>query len=211
MGRFDAERDWWRRYIGGLSARPDVRAAITGAIARTHERYDTAIYENRFVVGGIVEHIIGASSRAVGVPIDQSAKWKTGVDLALPDRLGGLSVKGTFAPRTKTVRLINTMGRSETERSWEHATVFVNCDHGLGYADPEYLAKATAFSGDAIEIEVALLDVLWKAEEGLLYTAVEVPAKPRKRSNPRAASDYLSHDILSGFPELRDHWRPEVE
>ena len=205
-----AERSWWAAYKAGLEADAEVAAEVGEALRQLNIRYDTAIWENRFIVGGICEQIIGASARAVGAEIDNAAKAFTGVDLRLPGG-GGLSVKAVFAKGFTSVRLINTLGSAGGRRRWVEATVFVIRQVGIGYADPGLLEDRTDFTGDAVELRATWLKTLWAERPDLLTTAVDVPRKPDTLRNPRAASDLLSHDLLSGFSRLRMHWRPELE
>lgn len=206
---FHEERAFWIALKSGLDADPDLAAEVSAALTEANRRYDTKIYENRFIVGGITEQIIGSAARALGIAVDNAAKALAGVDLRLP-KGGGLSVKAVFAATWSSVRLINTLGSSGSARTWSEATIFVIRDVGIGYADPSVLAEATRFTGDALEIKSEALKQLWSATPSLLCSSVRVPSKPKKVNNPRAASDLVSHDLLSSYTLLGPHWKAEL-
>lgn len=206
---FAEERAFWYELRTGLRNDPDLAGEVSAALAEANRRYDTVIFENRFIVGGITEQIIGSAARALGIEIRNAAKALAGVDLRLPAG-GGLSVKAVFSSTWSSVRLINTLGAGGSERRWEEATIFVIRDVGIGYADPEYLKEATSFTGDAVELKSAVLRELWLERPHLLCDTVTVERKPKHPNNPRAASDLVSHDLLASYSRLGRHWSPEL-
>ena len=81
---FSVERQIFSEFKAGLEKKPVVLAEFLAACRTVNVRFDTAIYENRFIVGGVVEQLLGASMRAVGCDIDNVAKTRRGVDLSSP-------------------------------------------------------------------------------------------------------------------------------
>ncbi|MCX7993390.1 MAG: hypothetical protein N2651_06945, partial [Fimbriimonadales bacterium] len=122
----------------------DIETALTELLGR----FSTAIYENRFVVGGALEVIMVAALRAAGVEAVDIGAREERLDIRIPD--GGFSVKGHFRG-SGDIRLINVLGDS-SQAKWEEATLFVLHGVGIGYADPNLLASRNVVRrvGDAI-------------------------------------------------------------
>ncbi len=62
------------------------------ALRKLHLRYDTAIRENRFVVGGATEIVLGAAMRACGVP--RTSSWNPNGDFGFVVRGWGRGLFG---------------------------------------------------------------------------------------------------------------------
>jgi len=104
------------------------------AIATLIERYNTTIYENRFVVGGAVEVFTYALLRSVGIDCTLYGDQAKSGDILLPnDRK--LSVKGVFTGGVADVRLLNKQGSGI--RTWDTATLFVVSKIGIVYGSPD--------------------------------------------------------------------------
>jgi hypothetical protein len=187
--KFSVERQIFAEFKAGVEKKPVVLDEFLAACRAVNVRFDTAIYENRFIVGGVVEQLLGASLRAVGCDIDNVAKTSRGVDLASPTLDVGFSVKAQFK-RGPEIRLVNTMGGSGATAEWTHATIFVIVGVGIGYADPGSLAE------------------MWATQTDFLIQC-DVPAKPLKSSHSRVASDVVAQDIMIEFKNLQLHYRPE--
>ena len=104
------------------------------AIKTVLERYNTTIYENRFVTGGAVEIFTCALLRSVGLDCTLYAAQEKSGDLLLP---GGkqLSVKCTFTGGATDIKLMNQLGSGE--RPWQTATLFIVSEVGIVYGDPD--------------------------------------------------------------------------
>lgn len=99
-------------------------------------RYNTAIYENRFTVGGVVEVFTLALLRSTGIKIDDCGSEAHGGDLILPT--GKMfSVKSSFTTSGGVI-LINTRGDSGTK--WSTATLFILSNVGIVYGDPSMVS-----------------------------------------------------------------------
>lgn len=170
-------------------------------------RYDTAIYENRFIVRGVVEQLVGVAMRAQEVSVENVAKTRRGVDLVSTERAIGFSVKSQFK-RGQEIRMVNTMGGSGSEVVWDHATIFVLVGTGIGYADPELASHGLVPRSDALTLKIASLRELW-AEKPEYLISCDIPAKPEVASNSRVARDVVAQDVLREFRHLLVHYQPE--
>ena len=97
------------------------------------ERYNTTIYENRFVVGGAVEVFTYALLCSVGIGCTLYADQSKSGDILLPNNKI-LSVKGTFTGGASDVKLMNKLGQGD--RRWTAATLFVVSEVGIVYGTP---------------------------------------------------------------------------
>jgi len=167
----------------------EVVAALTTLIGE----YDTSIRENRFVVGGAVEHIIGSAMRAAGIVAMNRGKTAVGADITLQSG-GTMSVKAAFTPRPPAIRLVNTLGSSEG-REWGEPTILVIAGLGVGYCDPVMLPSATRSTGDAIVLPPQAYLELFEAHAEWL-ASLEVPARAKSRTT-KVASYALAEEILS--------------
>lgn len=204
---FSVERNFFSEFKAGLDKKPVVLDEFLAACRAVNVRFDTAIYENRFIVGGVVEQLLGASMRAVGCDIDNVAKTSRGVDLSLPTLDGGFSVKAQFK-RGPEIRLVNTMGGSGASAEWTHATIFVIVGVGIGYADPDLVTSGLVPRSDVLTLKTSALAEMWATQTGFLIQC-DVPAKPMKSSHTRVASDVVAQDIMIEFENLQVHYRPE--
>lgn len=128
----------------------DAKREYELAIRTLPRRYNTTIYENRFVVGGAVEAFMCALLRSAGLDCTLYGSQARGGDILLPnDRK--ISVKGTFRGVTG-IRLLNRMG--EGERKWTTATLFVVSGVGIAFGAPDTVESAHIESvGDAIVLK----------------------------------------------------------
>jgi hypothetical protein len=204
---YEAERQFFSSLKGGLESDRDLSLQVGGAIETVLVRYNTVVWENRFVVGGVVEQILGSAARALGLAVQNAGKQNQGWDLELPSGLG-LSVKGVFASMGGKHNLINYRGDASAA-VWRTATIFVMSDTGIGYTDPDFGADLTSRSADALQISGKGLQEWWAEWPEWLIGGVKVPRKPTGPA-ARVASDPVAFDILQGFPRLTPHWAPEI-
>ncbi|MGC6484699.1 MAG: hypothetical protein ACON4P_03420 [Candidatus Puniceispirillales bacterium] len=158
-------------------------------------RYNTTIYENRFVVGGALELFTlfllqnaGIAAQAYG---DETAEG----DLILP-RNKMLSIKGVFTSGRHTARLINTMGDAEPE--WKTATLFVLADVGIVYGDPSMIdpAKHLTKTRDALVLNASGLETIMSREKNIF--SMPIPRKPDTRMTRQSlkASEAVARQII---------------
>ena len=127
---FQEERDCFSHLKASIDnkAKAEYELGVNNLI----NRYNTAIYENRFTVGGVVEVFTLALMRSTRIKIDDCGSEAHGGDLILPT--GKMfSVKSSFT-KSGGVILINTRGDSGTK--WSTATLFVLSNVGIVYGDP---------------------------------------------------------------------------
>lgn len=203
---FELERQFFRAFKEGLESDPELARQTGDAIAAVLERYNTVVWENRFVVGGVVEQIVGSAARALGLEVANAGKQNQGYDLELGEGVG-ISIKGVFASINGWHNLINTRGG--TPGRWRTATLFVMSGEGICYVDPDLGGDLTQQSRDALQISGRGLREWWASHPEWVVIEVDVPEKPTGPAS-RVASDPVSWDILQGFPRLTPHWRPEV-
>ena len=204
---FESERRLFADYKSGIEDTSVVLDEFLAACRAVNLRFDTAIYENRFIVGGVVEQLVGASMRSVGCEIDNVAKTSRGVDLSSPTLDLSFSVKAQFK-KGPEIRLVNTMGGSGANAVWTHATIFVIVGVGIGYADPDLVISGLVPRSDVLTLKVSALAELWASQKQYLIQC-DIPAKPAKSSHSRVASDVVAQDIMIDFKNLLVHYRPE--
>lgn len=102
------------------------------------ERYNTTIYENRFIVGGAVEVFTYALLKSVGIECSLYDSQAKSGDIILPNDKK-LSVKGTFAGKISDVKLVNQLGGGK--RYWDTATLFIISGTGIVYGTPEMVEE----------------------------------------------------------------------
>jgi hypothetical protein len=64
--KFSQHRKWFKNFKIKFEKNGEVANEFVRAIYKLVAEYDTAIYENRFVVGGVVEFLFVALIRAFG-------------------------------------------------------------------------------------------------------------------------------------------------
>jgi hypothetical protein len=149
---FNRERDGFRTLSNGFD---QIRSEFQDAVLRLFTRFDTRIRENRFVVGGALEIIVGAAFRACGVNVLHRGATEMSLDLIFEDQKGGYSIKSML--RADTTRLINVLGHQPSVQDWQAATLFL-IPSGIVYADPalpwwqENASRAIRARSDALEI-----------------------------------------------------------
>ena len=190
----------------GLEYSPDVLDELLRAIGVLISEYGTSVRENRFIVGGGTERIIATAMRCVGIR-EASARGLGANEEDIVVGNSHISVKASFTGGRQQIRLINTLGASESR--WDTATIFVLANIGIGYADPDLLPDADRRTIDAVVLPRAPLDNL-HANDPQWLLRCDVPVNPKDASQMRAASEAVTTEILqrtaSGraiFPNLR--------
>ena len=228
---FELERTFAIEFFGALSRDAPLREEIVTAMKECVSRYDTGPYENRFIVGGVIEQILGSAARDLGFPVENAGARLQGYDLQLADDRG-ISVKfvSDRVRRSSQFRLTNSQGAAGI---WRRGTFFVQTGLGIGYADPDLAPGITTKSGDGKSLDVYLLPLLtlWGVEApsgrsgGTLppeasvtfepdpryFLQVPVPERPDVRAT-RLASDPIARDVLSSgkTERLRRAYRESI-
>jgi hypothetical protein len=181
----------------------EIDAALKADVSRCLElllsRYNTQIYENRFVVGGVTERIIAAAFLAMGTKSKATGVHVTRTDISV----GGanLSVKGAFSERSTTIRLVNVMGNSANAK-WDESTIFVVSGLGIGYADPQLLPNTTRRTKDAIVLSRTPLKRLWLERPEYLYP-LEIQFSRADKEGSDIASRLIADEILRYAKRLK--------
>jgi hypothetical protein len=209
---FRLERNFFRELSSGLAADQELRKELSESVQTVLTRYNTSVWENRFIAGGVVEQIIGATARDLGLSVENAGKQNQGYDLEIcSDPIVGISIKGVFASVGGMHNLVNVRS-SDPDRDlsdrWSTATLFVMSGVGIGYTDPEFGAEFLKSSSDALQISGRKLREWWSVNPEWLID-VPIPPKPTGLAN-RVASDAVSLDIFADFPRLHRSWKPEI-
>lgn len=151
-------------------------------------------------MGGVAERIIAATFVAMGKIAQMHGVVVTRTDILVGKDLH-ISVKGSFRPKHRTVRMVNVMGESK-EASWQEPTVFVISGIGIGYADPDYLPNATTRSSDVIELSQKLLGGLWEETPSLLIP-MSIPFSRDDKTGSDVASRIVADEIFRYTTRLK--------
>lgn len=190
--RYTAEQRVFARLCSDCS--PAAKAEYERALAILVQRYNTTIYENRFVVGGAVEVFTYALLRSVGIDCKLYGDQAAGGDILLPgDRK--LSVKSRFTPRGH-VTLLNKRGQGA--RTWQTATLFVLSGVGIVFGAPDMVDRAhLTDTGDAQNISQKGLAALVADTENVLPMEIAQKQPTEMTGFSDKASTALARQILS--------------
>lgn len=119
MSEFDQAREAFSLLAHALRTEEDLRSDVERAFEFLLARFNTRIYENRFIVGGVTERIISAAFVALGQRATNCGVRVTRTDIAVGDT--SISIKGVFKPGHREVRVVNVMGDS-TDARWNEPT-----------------------------------------------------------------------------------------
>ena len=194
---FDIERNCFKHLQENLSN--DAKAEYETGIKHLIERYNTAIYENRFTVGGVVEVFTLALMRSTGIEIEGCGSEAQGGDLILPSgRM--FSLKSSFT-RGGSVILVNTRGDSGTD--WETATLFVLSNVGIVYGDPD-MAQEDDLNRTADNLQIKRTALNRFAQDPSKLIPMEIPLKPptEMADSSMKASDAVARQLMN---ELNMH------
>lgn len=192
MSRFMSERRAWARLREHCP--PAAKREYELAVSTLIERYNTAIYENRFTVGGAVELLTYALLQSAGIGCSPHADQSTGGDLLLP-KGQKISLKSVFRGGAQNVRIMNKMGTGK--REWNIATLFVVSEVGIVYGDPDMVDNAhIQDKGDGLNLHKRGLAALIANPANVL--AMEIVRKPgtEMTANSQKASTTLVKNVL---------------
>lgn len=199
-------RGVWARLKSGLETTPGLLDEFLGAVASLLGDYDSSIRENRFIVGGATERILATAMRAAGIASVRSRGLAEDKEDLVVDGVG-ISVKSSFTGRRDQIRLINTLGDSQTR--WSAPTIFIIAERGIGYADPDLLPNAARTARDAVILPRPPLDAFHDANLDY-FLPCAVPRKPMDPTQTKVASESVANEIMgrtvngqAAFPLLR--------
>jgi len=157
------------------------------AVEKLVTEYDTANWENRFVVGGALEVLFCALLNSIGF----KCKWLK--EARYDIEINGIkySMKSNFTG-TGDIRLINILGDEIVE--WEEPTLFFISDLGICYADP-MMGLPTKQTSDALVIRTKdIKSMVEKDDKWALH--VKIPRKSRNSKKIKTASYDVAKSIL---------------
>jgi len=175
-----------KKKIADESYRPNL-SEFERAIEKLIAEYDTANWENRFVVGQALEILFCAFLKSLGFCC-QLLK-ETRYDLKIEGI--NFSLKSNFTGKGD-IRLINILGN---ERAiWQEPTLFFISGIGICYADPE-MGLATKYTSDALVIETKEIKKMIENNEEWVIPIL-IPLKPKNSKEIKTASyDVCQSDI----------------
>ncbi len=194
---FEIERNCFKHLKENLSR--SAKEEYETGVKHLVEKYNTAIYENRFTVGGVVEVFTLALMRATGIEVEGCGSEAQGGDLILPSgRM--FSLKSSFT-RVGNVILVNTRGDSGTE--WKTATLFVLSNVGIIYGDPD-MVKENDLNRVADNLQIKRTALNRFAQDPSKLIPMEIPLKPptEMASSSMKASDAIARQLMN---ELNMH------
>ena len=159
------------------------------------QRYNTAIYENRFLAGGVVEVFTLALMRSTGIEIEPCGDVGVGGDLSLPT--GEMfSVKGCFTKR-RSVILVNT--RDDSYTPWTTPTLFVLSNIGIVYGDPNMVNEAIDLkrSNDNLSIKHTAVNRLAGNSLNLIPMSISFKPPASEAANSQKASDAVAIQLMN--------------
>lgn len=207
---FDVERRWFQIFRDCMAQSDVVRTEMEDAIEQVFQEYDTTIRENRFIVGGVIEYIVGAAMRACGIPVRHKGVVERDVDLVLEGSGGGYSIKSLL--KSTSTRLVNVLGGAPSRNRWQVATLFLlSGGSGIVYSDPALpwwqrnLDQHVKEQSDALVVGKQSIEAFASAEPKWTIRC-KLPAANRIRGRPaRTASGDLAAQILMHEPTLGQH------
>jgi len=168
------------------------------AIQKLVREYDTANWENRFVVGGALEVLFCALLNSMKF----KCKWlkETRYDIEINNVK--FSLKSNFTGEGD-IRLINILG--DKKAVWDEPTIFFISDIGICYADPS-MELSTKHTSDALTIKTKdIKNMIEENDEWLI--SVSIPRKPVNSAKIKTASFDVAKSILEEINSkyLRKH------
>ena len=204
--RYAAARATFKQFREGLAENEAVLQELLGAFRLLLTERSTTYHENRFIVGGAVEHIVASAMRCVGLEDVAVVGFEEDrLDIRVAEQ--PFSLKSVFTPGSP-IALINTQGEGAAE--WTVPTIVVlacnphrrrsrSYDHGIGYADPGLLPNATVRTRDQLKLKRTPLYNLFRQQHDYLLSC-DIPANPgaagAEAPQPIALSKSVARDIL---------------
>lgn len=171
----------------------DCKKEYERAVKTLIYRYNTSVYENRFVVGGALEVFTLGLMRTVGIQCKLISDRSTGADILLENDLM-FSLKSSFVG-INDIRLINQMGKGK--RNWTTATLFILSDIGIVFGTPELVAKSEVqATGDAILLKKSGLKRLISDKNNIFSLSIPSKLPAKLASSSLKVSNAVARQIL---------------
>ena len=162
------------------------------------QRYNTAIRENRFISGGVVEIFTLALMRSTGIKVEPYGARGVRADLRL-DTGQLISVKSSFT-KYGSIKLVNKMG--DRLPSWTTPTLFVIAQIGIIYGDPTMIKEGdlnvSTSEGAPDSRDIKRRAIKEFAKDPLNILPMNLPLKPQadEEGTNRKASDDVAIQLL---------------
>lgn len=209
------ERKWFSIFREKMMQSPHICQEMEGAIEEVFQCYDTAIRENRFVVGGVIEYIVGAAMRACGVPVHHRGAVAHDADLMFDDVERGYSIKSLL--KSTSTRLVNVLGERPSLDRWRIGTIFLLSGTGIVYADrllpwwQRNLERCVQVRSDALELRKQYIEEFadehpeWVIPCRLPTTETQPRTRPARTASGDLAAQILMHrpTLFEQLPKLR--------
>jgi hypothetical protein len=175
-----------KRRIENKKYKPNV-LEFEKAVQKLVEEYNTANWENRFVVGGALEILFCALLKSLGF----QCKWLKEARYDVKVNKMKFSLKSNFVG-SGDIRLINILG--DEKATWEEPTLFFISSLGICYADPQMNLR-TKHTRDALVINTREIKNLVKNHNEWLIS-ISIPRKSRSPKEAKTASYDVARSIL---------------
>jgi hypothetical protein len=181
---FQEVREVFTEFRKSVLGNGKLKLEIVQALAALITEYDVADRENRFIVGGAVEHIIGSAMRASGIVVYNRGQRAVNHDIELPSGKG-FSSKAAFQDTPPDIRIKNFLGVGRGFE-WETATILTVSTIGIGYVDPIYFPDSLRHSGDASVLPRGVWLPFLNSHSELIIS-LNIPVNPHNPSTKRAS------------------------
>jgi len=174
----------------------DQVAEFENALENLITEYDTADWENRFVVGGVLEILFCALLNSMGF----KCQWLKEARYDIEINGVKFSIKSNFTG-SGDIRLINILGNKEAE--WKEPTLFFISNFGICYVDPA-MGLSTKQTNDALVTRTSDVTSVVKEDDKL---KVKIPRKPVRSKKIKTASYDVVKSILEEIKSkhLKEH------
>jgi len=169
------------------------------ALEKLVYEYDTADWENRFIVGGALEVLFCALLNSMGF----KCKWLREKRYDIEVNGVKFSMKSSFTG-SGDIRLINILGNETV--TWEEPTLFFISGVGICYADPE-MDIETRHKRDALVVSVSGIKEVIEQSNNEWLISIDIPRKPQNPTKIKTASYGVAKSILDEINSkyLRNH------
>ena len=184
---WEKERRIFEEIKNEIEEHREEREEFEKAVEKLLSEYNTADWENRFVVGGAIEVLFCALLNSLGF----STKWLK--EARYDVEINGIkfSLKSSFTG-SGDIRLINVLGDESV--SWNEPTIFFISEIGICYADPA-MALHTKRTSDALVIKAKELKSFVEENDRWLIK-VSIPRKTMFYGSVKTASFSVAKTVL---------------
>ena len=163
--------------------------------------YNTAIYENRFIVGGAIEIFTYALLRHVGINCELIGEQATRGDIRLLPSEKLISLKSSTqvskSGKPSNIILINTL--SKNPQQWKVSTFFIISTIGIVFGTPTMIDENDLkYNKDNISIKGVGLEKLKNNSDNVI--SLNLKRKEKLNSDfHKTASSSVAKDILNSI------------